>query len=163
MQNAKIVNCRRYSGNPYLRKMKKILLLALLFSVSSALHAQQNMEISEKQDRFVKGFIAATEAHNSKKVIKMLDKSYRTEQIAFLNGNKEQFLNELFSGDDLLSEETVFFTMAFDKITNVHVAEIIPLKDGNYTYIFHIYDGEHEVLRGLLLMSGKLGFVGSRG
>ena len=143
--------------------MKKTLLFTLLISICYGIHAQQNMEISEKQDRFVSDFITSIEAHNRKKVIKKLDKTYRTEQIAFLNGNKEQFLNELLSGEDQLSEETTYFNMNFDQITNIHVAEIIPLKDGNYTYIFHIYDGEHEVLRGLLLITSKLGFVGSSG
>jgi len=112
--------------------------------------------------KFVNTFLEVVHTHNRKKVIKMMDKKYRKEQIAFLKGNTEQFVNELFSGEDLLTGD--YINIKFANILKIEVAEVIALKEGGFTYIFRIRDGEHDILSSLFLVAtGKFGFVGAVG
>ncbi len=143
--------------------MKHLYVLALLLSIASNSIAQQQ-EITEKQIKFVNKFIEAVHDHNAKKVIKLMDKSYRTDQIAFLGGNKEQFVNELFGGVDQLAAEYTYINTKFLDIIKIEVAEVIPLDDGNFNYIFRIRDGQHDILKSLLLVvKPKYGLVGASG
>lgn len=120
-------------------------------------------EISKKQIEFVNGFIAAVESHNMNAVIKMTDKEYRKEQLKFLEGRKEQFINELFGGVDLMTDKYV--NTRFADILKIEVAEIIPQENGYFEYIFRIRDGEHDLTKSLLLKTtkNKFGFIGSMG
>jgi len=92
-----------------------------------------------------------------------MDKTYRKEQLAFVEGRKEQFLNELFGGQDIRTNE--YINMKFNDIQHIEVKEVIPLKDGSYNYIFSIRDGQHLLLRSLLLNKDgrRYGFIGSVG
>ena len=96
-------------------------------------------------------------------VLKMTDKAYRKEQVKFLGGRKEQFINELFGGVDILTEE--YINIEFANILKIEIAEVIPLENGDAEYIFRIRDGKHDVLRSLLLKKtkNKYGFIGSMG
>ena len=96
--------------------------------------------------------------------MKLLDKTYRKEQLKFLGGNKEQFVNELFGGVDQLADEYTYINTKFNDIQKIEVAEVVPLKEGGFNYIFRIRDGEHDILKSLLLVvKPKYGFVGSSG
>lgn len=139
--------------------LKSTVLLFLLLSFSS--NAQ---EISEKQQKYIRDFTSAVSNHNSKKVIKLLDKTYRKEQLTFLEGNKKQFINELFSGYEIDSDNYV--NVAFTEILSFTVVEVIKLKGGEgYTYIFNIKYGNVDIYCSLLLKQkgNKYGFVGAVG
>lgn len=123
-------------------------------------------EISEKQQKHIHKFVHAVETHSVKKIIKLMNKSYKKEQLAFLNGNKEQFVSELFGGSEIDSEEEDYINIVFSEIIKIEVAEVITLKGGEgYTYIFRIRDSQHDVFSSLrLIKSGnKYGFVGAVG
>ena len=116
---------------------------------------------------FIIDFTEAVNDHNSAKVIKMMNKKYRKDQIRFLKGNKEQFLNELFSG----YKNGVFYNVKFDDIYECLFSELSEDQDGNTTCYFILteqeYDGEEaeEIYVDLLLIfeKGKWGFVGASG
>lgn len=122
-------------------------------------------EITEKQKKFANSFIEAVGQNNSKKVIKMMDKAYRKEQLKNLNGNKEQFVNELFGGEDL-KDNSVYVNMKLNEITRIEIAEVIPLKGSNeFNYIFRVRNDRFDILSTLLMKKKgrKYGFVGSFG
>ncbi len=137
--------------------MKQLVLFSLFLILSPTSEAQ-----SEAQIKFVNDFIAAVESHDRKAVIKMMDKGYRKEQIAFLEGNKVQFVDELFGGADQLTN--AFINIKFDDIQKIEVAEVQDRSGGDFEYVFRIRDGQHDILRSLLLVTGKkFGFVGAMG
>lgn len=143
--------------------MKSLFFFTLLTIFSSVAFAQ-SQTIPNDQIEFVNEFVDAVESHNSKKVLKLLDKTYRKEQLGFLNGNKDQLVNELFGGVDQTTDEYTYVNTVFSDILKIEVAEIIPLKEGGFNYIFRIRDSEHDILKSLLLVvKPKFGFVGSRG
>lgn len=135
-----------------------ILFIAGIFSVNSI-----GQEISENQISFVNKFIDAVESHDMNVVLKMTDKQYRKEQLKFLEGRKEQFINELFGGYDLMNDN--FVNTRFANILKIEVAEIIPQENGYFEYIFRIRDGEHDITCSLLLknVKNKFGFIGAVG
>lgn len=101
-------------------------------------------------------------AHDEKGIIQHMDKGYRKEQIAFLDGNTEQFVDELFGGTDVLTGEYV--NIKFKNILRIEVAEVVDRQDGSFEYIFRVRDGQADVMSSLLLVTGKkMGFVGARG
>lgn len=120
-------------------------------------------EVSDAQIAFVNQFIASIESHDQKATLKFTDKNYRKEQLKFLEGRKEQFINELFGGVDMMTNE--YINTRYANILKVEVAEIIPQGDGFFEYIFRIRDGEHDLLKSLLLKKtkNKFGFIGSMG
>lgn len=137
--------------------MKRTLIFLLLLFASQQANAQTDAHI-----KFANTFIEKVTAHDQKGVIKMMEKVYRTAQLTFLDGNTEQFLNELFGGTDILSEEYV--TIKFEDILRIEVAEVVDLGDGSYDYIFRVRDGKRDILSNLKLVGKKkLGFVGAVG
>lgn len=141
-------------------KITHLTILFYLFLGSLPLQAQ---EISEEQKHFVNHFISVVEAHQLKATLKCTDKIYRKEQLRFLEGRKEQFVNELFGGMDLNTNSYV--NTRFNDILKIEVAEIIPQEDGSFEYIFRIRDEKHDLLKSLLLRKTKnrFGFIGSMG
>jgi hypothetical protein len=122
-------------------------------------------EISEKQKSFANKFIEMVTQHNAKKVMKMMDKKYKKEQLANLNGNKEQFVNELFGGEDI-SDPSIYVNVKLDEVTKIEIAEVIKLKgDTKYNYIFRIRTADHDIFSSLILRQRgrKFGFIGSFG
>lgn len=136
------------------------LAIGVLF-ISLFSHSQ---EIEEKQIAFANKFIEAVSEHNTKKVIKMMDKEYRKEQISFLNGNKEQFVNELFSGEDM-SDPSIYVNVKLDEITKIEIAEVTELKGNKYNYVFRVRTAEFDLFSSLILKKRgrKYGFVGAVG
>ena len=91
-----------------------------------------------------------------------MDKTYRKEQMAFLGGNEEQFVNELFGGTDILTDNWI--NIQFKNILKIEVAEVIALDDGSFTYVFRVRDSEHDLLTTLLLLKNKkMGLEGAWG
>ncbi len=122
-----------------------------------------SQEIEQNQIAFVNKFIASIESHNLDATLKCTDKDYRKEQLKFLEGRKEQFIDELFGGVDMLTDKYV--NTRFVNILKVEVAEIIPQEGGYFEYVFRIRDGEHDLIKSLLLKKSKnkYGFIGSMG
>lgn len=137
-------------------KLTSFLFLLLSFSVNS-------QEISAKQQKHIHDFTTAVESHNSKKTIQLLDKAYRKKQLAFLEGNKVQFSDELFSGYELGTENYV--NVSFPENRSFTVVEVIQLKEGGYTYIFNLKYGELDIYCSLLLVKKgeKFNFIGAVG
>ena len=142
--------------------MKNIqfLILSVVLTLTNVLNAQ---EVSDAQIAFVNKFITKVQAHDLKETLKCTDQAYRKEQLKFLEGRKEQFVNELFGGVDIFTGEYV--NTRFVNILKIEVAEIIDHGDGYFEYIFRIRDGEHDLLKSLILRKtkNKFGFIGSMG
>ncbi len=140
-------------------------LVIFIVLTGNTLFAQEHTE----QDRmdFIIEFTEAVNDHDSKKVIKMMNKTYRKNQIRFLKGNKEQFLNELFSG----YKNGEFYNVKFDEIYECLFSELSEDQDGNTICYFILteqeFDGEEaeEIYVDLLLIfkKRKWGFVGASG
>ena len=142
-----------------MQKMKIAFVVLLVSWIQSSL-AQ---EISEKQQAFVQKFIVAVESHSIPKVLKLTDETYRKEQLTFLKGRKEQFVDELFGGTDQGTNDWI--NVKFQEIQRIEVAEVSAMENGDFEYIFRIRDGEHDILNSLLLTKSKkkFGFVGATG
>jgi hypothetical protein len=138
--------------------MKHFVFIALFLVLPTFSWAQ---DISGDQIKFVNQFKGAIMDHNVNKVYRFLDKDYRKSQRKFLQGDKAQLLNELFSGSD---NET-YVTIPIQEILKFEVAEIAENEDGSFTYIFRVRDVEHDILSYLQLVKKgkKFGFVGAVG
>lgn len=153
--------------------MKSLLLFVFLISLEICNAQDRLKEVpqdipQEQLSKFVSEFLTAVTNHNEKMVIKKLDHLYVKEQLKkFLKGNKQQFLDELFSGRDEKTNE--YLTIPFHSITSIEVVEIIPNDDTMTDYFFIVKTEKNEVKCQLFLrhynVKGKykLGFEGSFG
>lgn len=140
--------------------MKQLIFAGFFFLIPSVLYAQN---ISEKQVSFVNKFVAAVDNNDVKKTYTFLDTKYRKEQTRFLNGNKEQLVNELFSGTGM--DDDTFVVIPVTEVLRIEVAEIEPNEDGSFVYIFRVRDSEHDILASLTLIKKgrRFSFVGAVG
>ncbi|MCR9173581.1 MAG: hypothetical protein NXI10_13855 [bacterium] len=140
--------------------MKQLLFIAIFFTLPNFLLAQ---EISEKQKSFVNKFVKAVDANNVRKVYTFLDTKYRNEQRRFLGGDKEQLVNELFSGNEMGGN--AFVVIPVTEVVRIEIAEIEENEDGSFVYIFRVRDTEHDILAPLTLQKKgrRFGFVGAVG
>ncbi len=143
-----------------LESMKRFTILLIFVSLGFWSSAQ---EIDLKRIDFVNKFYMTVVAHKQSKVIRMTDKGYRKEQIKFLDGNKEQFVNELFGGVDIHTEE--YINVKFSEIENIEIQDVFDRGDGDWEYVFHVKTGEYLIKLPLLLRKTgrKYGFIGSKG
>ena len=143
-----------------LESMKRIAILLIFTGLGFWSSAQ---EIDMKRIDFVKKFHKAVVAHKQSKVIKLTDKGYRKEQIKFLNGNKEQFVDELFGGIDIHTEE--YINVKLSEIENIEIQDVFDRGNGDWEYVFHVKAGEWLIKRSLFLhqRGKKYGFIGSQG
>lgn len=141
--------------------MKQTMLLFFLLILTST-GSSFGQEIAEKQVKFANSFIQSVSDHNSKSILKHLEKNYKKEQLEFLGGRTEQFINELFGGVDISSDD--YINIKYKNIIRIEIAEVIEEQDG-YTYVFRIRDGKHDVLSSLFLVKKgkKYGFIGAVG
>lgn len=140
--------------------MKKIILLFCICMLSSTTSFSQN--IPQEHTKVVNTLLSSVMEHNSKGILKALDKAYKKEQLAFLKGNKEQFLNELFGGEDL--ETGDYQNPKLNDITSIEIINVIKLKEGGYTYIFKVSTVSYSIYSTLYLsVDKKLGFIGAIG
>ena len=143
--------------------MKARIFLILIFFIGLT-NGSLAQKVDEKQKQFADKFIAAVDAHSYNGVFKLLDKAYRKEQLKFLEGNKEQLVNELFGGSEMNSD--VYVNVKLNDIQSISVEQVVTLKGGQgYTYLFRIQTKEKEILGSILLKKRgkKYGFVGSVG
>jgi hypothetical protein len=142
--------------------MKRLTLLFIGVFAGFSGAAQEN---DTDRIEFAKKFCATVIAHDQDQVIKLTDKSYRKAQIKFLGGDKTQFVNELFGGMDVLTDD--YINLKFAEIETIAVVEVSEYSDefGGWEYVFHIKVGMHTVWKSLLLKKdgGKFGFIGSQG
>jgi len=143
--------------------MKNIILILLLFFAFTFKGNAQEIKIPKEHTKIVQTFLTGVNEHSIAKVMKAMDKNYRKEQLKFLKGNKEQFVNELFGGEDLNTHKYV--NQIFKKIQTFELYSIIIDKQGNYKYIFRSQDGQSDILITLYLSKKgkKYGFEGARG
>jgi hypothetical protein len=144
----------------------KSIFLFLLFFVST--HCLTQETIQGEIDVFINSFITAVEKHDTKQTIGHLDKQYvKTQLKEFLKNNEEQFLNELFSGEDCSTKTWVNFK--FDEINSIEVAEITEESLNNYKIIFRVKNAQREAKCDLQLKKTVkkkkviYGFVGAVG
>jgi hypothetical protein len=137
--------------------MKPILLFLFLFCFQAIGQITNN-----KSTKSVKKFIAAVENHDTGKLTRQLDKEYCKNQKTFIN-NDSQFINELFSGEDLLTGK--FTSPIFYEITKIEIAEIEEINANELIYTFRIRGVGFDILTTLLLkkIDKKYKFIGSEG
>ena len=149
----------RYIG---LMKTKSILIALSFVLVSLSSFSQK---VKPEHEKIVSQLMTSVTSHSEKGVLKSLDKSYKKEQLAFLEGNKEQLVNELFGGQNL-ADTDVYLNFKISEITKIEVVQVIELKgDAGYTYIFKVWKGEQAIMSSLHLKANgkKFGFEGGRG
>ncbi len=105
----------------------KFLTLILFFCCNVGLAQQLDQEGQE----FIASFIDAVRDHDEKKIMKHLDKKYRKDQIKFLEGNKGQFMNELFAGTN---EVGTFITPEFQTIISFYQIDVKEISGDNPMY-----------------------------
>jgi len=113
-------------------------------------------------------FMKVVKRNDAELTIKHLDRSYVDEQLKkFLKNNKEQFLNELFSGQDINSKEYV--AIDFFSINDITLVEIKDDDEKSWIVTFQITTETNVIQSDLRLVLAKrffrkrLGFVGSYG
>lgn len=138
--------------------MKPIAFFVFTLLISPTTFAQ---EISPDQIAFVRNFTKAVQDNRTRKILSFLDKDYRKTQSKFLDGAKEQLLNELFNG----KSNGVFVGIPITEILKIEVAEIQQEKDGSYAYIFRVRSANHDIVSSLQLIKKgrRFGFVGASG
>ena len=148
----------------YISRMKSRYLILILSFLIISIHGFSK-DIGDKQIAFANEFAAAVADHSEKKTMKYLDKTYRKAQLEFLEGNKDQLVNELFGGQDL-SDKDKYLNFMISEITKIEIIEVISLKGtSDCTYIFKLKRGDQEILASLRLkVNGKkFGFEGAMG
>jgi CRISPR/Cas system-associated protein Csx1 len=130
--------------------------MSLTMSVSA-------QKIDSESIGFLKKFCKAVVTHKKSKVIKCMDHEYRTNQIEFLKGNKQQFVDELFGGYDVETDEYV--NVKLDEIENIVIENTNELSNGTCVYTFLLITKDRTVMTNLDLVKkeGKFGFVGAVG
>jgi len=147
----------------YLVNMKNTIILFLSLFILSNTGMAQEINIPTEHKKTVQLFLDGANLHSNTKILKSMDKVYKKEQIKFLGGNTQQFIDELFGGEDLITHKYV--NQSFDKLQKVELYSIIKDKQGNYKYIFRSQDGQSDILFTLFLTKRgkKYGFEGARG
>jgi hypothetical protein len=75
----------------------KITLIIISFMISLGVIQAQSHDATAMQ-KFCEDFALCIEKGNPNKCVKFFDKTYRKEQLKFLNGNKKQFVEEFLAG-----------------------------------------------------------------
>lgn len=140
--------------------MKRSILLFIGIFFSLSLSAQ---EISPKQHKTIRKFKEYTINHNEKGIFKLLEKSYRDEQLDFLKGNRKQLVDELFTGPDL--SDNSYVNSHLEAILKIEVAEVEQIDDHTWEYVFRLKDESHDffIHIQLIKMKNKYKFIGAVG
>ena len=141
----------------------KSILFTVSFLLLSLVSHSQNLRM-EHSDVVSKLLTSVTD-HNEKGILNSLDADYKKEQLEFLEGNKEQLVNELFSGQDI-SDSDKYLNFKISDITRIELMDVIELKgNAGFTYIFKVWSGDKAILSTLKLKANgkKFGFEGGRG
>lgn len=77
---------------------------------------------------YINKFEAAVENHDKNGVLKLLEPGYvKRQHNSFLNGNTQQFLDELLCGES--SDEGKYTCPGFDNISNIKLIKVEPYLD----------------------------------
>ena len=101
---------------------------------------------------FLEEFEKAALAHDSEKLIELLDQEYRQNQLdGFHQGDTESFLNELFCGKDVKARG--FECLKYNTIKQLNLVKVeritrqdIPLIVVGYTVSYRVTDGTYDVV-----------------
>jgi hypothetical protein len=144
----------------------KYLMFLLGLVISLTVHAQKIN--STDPEVFTASFVNAVLTHDQELTMKHMDKRYAEEQYkAFLGKNKTQFLDELFSGTTLNSEEWV--PTKFLEIQSITVLSIDPNGLEGWKVLFLVKSSKTETKCTLWIRKTgkgkrtKLGFEGAYG
>lgn len=138
--------------------MTKLILLLIFLG---GLFTAEAQELPKKAIKTIESFKDATLNHSLNGVMKTLDKSYRKEQLTFLENRKEQLINELYSGTDLNEQ---YHNCRLADVLHIELIEWFEEGD-NYTIIFNVRCHEQNFIASYLLMKkgSKFGIVGAVG
>lgn len=130
----------------------KSLLLIVLFSTGIS-YGQENGEAQRRQ--IISSFVEAVVNHKIEETISFMTPKYRDEQLKwFLKGNKVQFLDELFGGQDEISKE--WLVVPFNSIIGLELVKIeIDEEELSWIVYFIVDDGKHLVHADLRLINWK--------
>lgn len=131
-------------------------LVTFLFLLCCNLSIAQMLD--DEGQRFIHSFEMAVREHNTKDVFRHLDKKYRKEQIRFLKGNKKQFINELFSGEN---EAGSYMTPEFNTIHSITLVDAKELEGEIATYEvgFEVDIPDYTLYSTLILVRKKKKYV----
>ena len=91
----------------------------------------------------------AVPTHDPDQILPFMDKEYRKNQLdKFLNGNKEQFLSEFFSGTDETTGD--FYNGNYHDITSIEVLSEKP-EGTDWVIEFRIHFGDIKIIQSYLL------------
>ena len=153
-----------------MNKLKVISLLLLIF-IGTGCSSVKTTSSQEKEakaiSKFLVDFEKAVISHDSKELLKLIDRNYLDEQCyGFLNGNTEQFINELFCGN--LTNEDKFQCLAFSQIDKLELVKQ-ERQDDYYTVVYKVAANGVEINADWIIIvntvKGKIicGLEGSRG
>jgi len=129
-----------------MNKLKVISLLLLIF-IGTGCSSVKTTSSQEKEakaiSKFLVDFEKAVISHDSKELLKLIDRNYLDEQCyGFLNGNTEQFINELFCGN--LTNEDKFQCLAFSQIDKLELVKQ-ERQDDYYTVVYKVSANGAEI------------------
>lgn len=126
------------------------------------LYTIQAQELPKNAIKTIEIFKSTTIEHSQNGVFNTLDKSYRKEQMTFLENRKEQFINELYSGTDVQDQ---WHNCRLSDVLQIELIEWFEEEGGNYTIIFNIRCHEKSFIASYLLKKRgkKYGIVGAVG
>lgn len=128
-------------------------IVIILFLIISFFGFSQE-KVKPEVETTISAFIKAVETHDQNLTIQLLDKNYVKLQLKqFLKNNKDQFLNELFSGQDEISKD--WLAVNFSEIRSVQMIKIEPDDEENWIVYFKVSDGIHVVAADLRLICVK--------
>lgn len=127
-------------------------LLSLLFLLTITPLSQAQPE--KERLAFIGSFTEAVAAHDGDKVIAHLTESYVNTQLKeFLHNNKDQFLDELFTG--MIADSEEWINLDFYAIDSIEFVELTETGNSSWEVIFKIKSGSVVFLSDLTLFAFK--------
>jgi hypothetical protein len=116
-----------------------LIVVVFLFSCATTKinTAGAKYKIPKDLDLYLSEFENTVKTHNQSQVLNFMDPDYIREQLDdFLDGRKEQFLNEFFCG--MQTNDHGFYCPEFDDITKFEFESIEKTDDGMYRVVYLI-------------------------
>lgn len=134
--------------------------LVLSFTLISLISLGQTLP--KNAIKSIERFKNASLEHAQEGVFQTLDKSYRKEQMKFLENRKEQFINELYAGIDVQEQ---WHNCRLADVQHIELIEWFEEEGGNYTIIFNMRCHEKSFIASYLFKKKgkKFGIVGAVG
>jgi hypothetical protein len=129
-----------------MKKYLVIVLISILFACSSSSKyvTVENTKLAVDMIEFLIEFEKASINSNSEKLLQLLDPEYREIQLEdFHRGKTDQFLNELFCGNDINKEG--FNCFDYKTVQSIKFVKAENNADGYFVY-YKVSDGENDIL-----------------